>query len=275
MGGIGGGPVEVMVIAEALGHALVVEPYVDTVVVAGGLLRRAGGEVAGSVLQKIVAGTAIVALAAAEPTSGDDWQDVSTTAQPDGDDWILHGSKIVAMSVPLATHVLISARTADGISLFLVDVDSAGPGLQVHGYRTIDDRRAADLVIDGLRLPGRALLGGEGQAWPSGSRSVASRCCSIAWLICTWNSSRPLPRYISRSCTWNPNRLLVRGRFRPRRRPSGGPPDSLDKRGATARRDGNDRGTGRGHYFKGLTAMQYEFGSTDYHVKRYAQLTRA
>ncbi len=229
VGGIGGGPVEVMVIAEALGHALVVEPYVDTVVVAGGLLRRAGGEVAGSVLQKIVAGTAIVALAAAEPTSGDDWQDVSTTAQPDGDDWILHGSKIVAMSVPLATHMLISARTADGISLFLVDVDSAGPGLEVHSYRTIDDRRAADLVIDGLRLPARALLGGEGQAWPSGSRSVASRCCSIAWLICTWNSSRPLPRYISRSCTWNPNRLLVRGRFRPRRRPSGGPPDSLDK----------------------------------------------
>ena len=153
VGGIGGGPVEVMVIAEALGHALVVEPYVDTVVVAGGLLRRAGGEAAAAVLEKIVAGTAIVALAAAEPTSGDDWQDVSTTAQPDGDDWILHGSKIVAMSVPLATHLLISARTADGISLFLVDVDSAGPGLEIHSYRTIDDRRAADLVIDGLRLP--------------------------------------------------------------------------------------------------------------------------
>ena len=56
VGGIGGGPVEVMVIAEALGHALVVEPYVDTVVVAGGLLRRAGGRAATAVLEKIVAG---------------------------------------------------------------------------------------------------------------------------------------------------------------------------------------------------------------------------
>ena len=66
VGGIGGGPVEVMLIAEALGHALVVEPYVDTVVVAGGLLRRAGGNDATAVLDKIIAGRVIVALAAAE-----------------------------------------------------------------------------------------------------------------------------------------------------------------------------------------------------------------
>ena len=62
-GGIDGGPVELMIITEALGHALVVEPYVDTVVVAGGLLQRAGGAAATSVLEQIAAGTAIVALA--------------------------------------------------------------------------------------------------------------------------------------------------------------------------------------------------------------------
>ena len=169
VGGIGGGPVEVMVIAEALGHALVVEPYVDTVVVAGGLLRRAGGQAATAVLEKIVAGTAIVALAAAESTSGDHWQDVSTTAVRDGDDWVVTGSKIVVMSAPLATHLLVTARTADseGISLLLVDLDRAGPGLDIHGYRTVDDRRAADLVMDGLRLPAHALLGEKGQAWAS------------------------------------------------------------------------------------------------------------
>ena len=66
VGGIGGGPVEIMVIAEALGHALVVEPYVDTVVVAGGLLQRAQSPVADALLEKIAAGEAIVALAAAE-----------------------------------------------------------------------------------------------------------------------------------------------------------------------------------------------------------------
>src|SRR6201991_1758414 len=87
VGGTGGGATEVMVIAEALGHALVVEPYVDTVVVAGGLLRRAGGPATKTLLEKVVSGTAIVALAAAEPGSGENWLDVSTVAARDGDEW--------------------------------------------------------------------------------------------------------------------------------------------------------------------------------------------
>ena len=110
VGGIGGGPVEMMVIAEALGHALVVEPYVDTAVVAAGLLRRAGGDVATGLLENIVAGQAIVALAAAEAASGDHWQDVATTARRDGADWVLNGAKIMAIGAPLATHLLVTAR---------------------------------------------------------------------------------------------------------------------------------------------------------------------
>ena len=156
-----------MVIAEALGHALVVEPYVDTVVVAGGLLRRAGGSAANALLEKVVSGSAIVALAAAEPGSGESWHDVSTVADRDGDEWVLRGSKIVVMSAPLATHLLITARTSVGLSLFLVETDSAATGIEDHRYRTVDDRRAADLVFDGLRLPADALLGEDGKAWPS------------------------------------------------------------------------------------------------------------
>ncbi len=268
VGGIGGGPVELMVIAEALGHALVVEPYVDTVVVAGGLLRRAGGERATSLLEKIAAGTAIVALAATEPESGDRWQDATTTAERDGDDWILHGRKIVAMSAPLATHLLITARTADGVSLFLADLDAVGPGLTLTGYRTVDDRRAADLVLDGLRLPAGALLGEAGQAWPSleqardegaaaicseavgcmrkvladtveysqatpavrASRSAVSRCCSIAWSTCTWSWNRPSPRSSSRCSTWRTNLQSALGRYRRPRRPSGERPASSASR---------------------------------------------
>lgn len=108
-GGIGGGPVETMVIAQALGHALVIEPFIDTVVVAGGLLHRSG---AAALLENIVAGSAIVALAATEPTSGDNWRDVSTTARRDGDEWVLDGAKIMAVSAPLATHLLVTARTS-------------------------------------------------------------------------------------------------------------------------------------------------------------------
>src|SRR3954462_3554315 len=94
VGGIGGGPVEVMVIAEALGHALVIEPYVDTVVVAGGLLQRAAGPVATALLEKVASGAAIVGLAAAETATGEYWQEVSTVAEHVGGQWVLRGSKI-------------------------------------------------------------------------------------------------------------------------------------------------------------------------------------
>ena len=94
VGGIGGGPVEIMVIAEALGHALVVEPYVDTVVVAGGLLQRAGGPVADVLLEKIVEDTR--SSRSPRPrrspvTAGRRFD----TAARDGDGWTLRRSKIV------------------------------------------------------------------------------------------------------------------------------------------------------------------------------------
>ena len=129
VGGIGGGPVEIMVIAEALGHALVVEPYVDTAVVAAGLLRRAGGDAcadrAGDASSRA---RAIVALAATEPTSGDHWQDVSTTAAPRRDRVGAHrhqDHRRRAHRWP--RHLLVTARTSGdrdehgGISLFVVD----------------------------------------------------------------------------------------------------------------------------------------------------------
>ena len=134
-----------MLIAEALGHALVVEPYVDTAVVAAGLLLRAGGDTAAELLDKIVSGSAVVSLAATEPTSGEHWQDVTTVAERDGNDWVLTGAKIVSAGTPLASHVLVSARTSgersqtNGISLFLVDIASATTGIELHHYRTIDD----------------------------------------------------------------------------------------------------------------------------------------
>src|SRR5262249_40860839 len=89
------------------------------------------------------------------------------TADRDADSWILNGHKTVAMTAPLATHLLVTARTQEGLSLFLVDVADAGSALTITGYRTIDDRRAADLVLAGLRLSSDALLGAAGQAWPS------------------------------------------------------------------------------------------------------------
>ncbi|MFI5714667.1 acyl-CoA dehydrogenase family protein [Nocardia sp. NPDC051750] len=187
-GGSGGGPVESMIIAEELGRALVVEPYVDTVVIGGGLLRRSGGAPARALLAKIAEGSARIAFAALEPGSGEVRHDVSVTARRDGDSWVLDGAKIVVTSAPIATHLIISARTAgerrdqDGISLFLVEFDASAPpaGVEVHRYRTIDDRTAADLTFTDFRIPAGALLGAEGQAWPIIDATVDDAIAAVA-----------------------------------------------------------------------------------------------
>jgi alkylation response protein AidB-like acyl-CoA dehydrogenase len=310
VGGIGGGPVELMVITEALGPALVVEPYVDAVVVAGGLLRRAGGEEATSLLEKIVAGTAIVALAATEPESGDRWQDVATTARRDGEGWILHGRKSVAMSAPLATHLLVTARTANGTSLFLVEVDAVG--IEAHSYRTVDDRRASDLVFDGLKLPASALVGDEAQAWPSLEQARdegAAAICSEA-VGCMRKVLADIVDYCKQRQQFGQpigsfqvlqHRMVdmymeleqavaavflamlhledepaTRARSVSAAKATVGRAARLIGQQAVQLHGGMGmtEELAIGHYFKRLTAMQYEFGSTDQHIGRYARLSR-
>lgn len=306
VGGIGGGPVEVMVIAEALGYALVVEPYVDTAVVAGGLLLRAG---ASELLRTLVAGEAIVALAAAEAQSGDHWQDVTTTARREGDAWVLDGAKIVALTAPLATHLLVTATTPAGLSLFLIDRGGDTAGLTLRPFRTVDDRWAADIHLDGVRA---TLLGEEGAAWPSLAQARdegAAAVCAEA----VGNMRKVLADTIE---------------YSKQRQQFGAPIGSFqalqhrmvdmhmeleqavaavylavhnlqaepDQRaravsaakatvGRAARFVGQNAvqlhgGMGMteelaiGHYFKRLTAVQYEFGSTDFHTARYAALAR-
>jgi alkylation response protein AidB-like acyl-CoA dehydrogenase len=311
VGGIGGGAVEVMVIAEALGHALVVEPYVDTSVVAAGLLRRAGGPRATELLERIAAGHAVVALAASEAESGDDWSRVTTAATTDGTGWLLHGTKHVVVSAPLATHLLVTARTQVGTSLFLVEVEAAGPALVQHAYRTVDDRWAADVEFSGLRLDADALLGDDGAAWPSLSRArdegAAAVCaeavgCMRKVLADTVEYSkqrhqfgqpiggfqvlqhRMVDMHMEVEQAAAAVLLAVLNLEADETARAKAVSAAKVTIGRAARFVGQNAvqlhgGMGMteelaiGHYFKRLTAVQYEFGSTDSHLVRYAELT--
>jgi alkylation response protein AidB-like acyl-CoA dehydrogenase len=322
VGGSGGGPVEAMVIAEELGRALVIEPYVDTVVVAGGLLRRAGGDAAEAVLARIAEGSAVVALAVPEAASGDHWEGLSTTAvRREADapaDWLITGSKTVVMSAPLATHLLIAARTEgqtpgqQGISLFLTEFDAAvaRPGVEVHAYRTIDDRRAADLVFDGLRLPAAALI--DRDAWPSLARArdegAAAVCAEAVGAMRTvladtvdyckqrqqFGTSigsfqvlqhRMVDMYMEVEQSVAAAYLAVLNLDAEPQVRARAVSAAKATVGRAARFVGQNAvqlhgGMGMteelaiGHYFKRLTALQYEFGSTDHHRTRYAALTQ-
>ncbi len=314
IGGIGGGPVEIMVIAEALGHALVVEPYVDTVVVAGGLLQRAGGDIANGLLEKIAGGEAVLALAAAEAQSGDRWQDVTTTARADGDGWVLDGAKIVVLHAPLATHLLVTANTPAGLSLFLVDLAGGDPAQRrpVSPSTTTAPSTTAGRPTSNWPACRATLLGADGGAW----RSLARARDEGAAAVCAEavGDMRKVVADTVEYCKQRQQFGAPIGSFQALQHRMVDMHMELEQSvaavylavlnleaeptqraravsaakatvGRAARFVGQNAvqlhgGMGMteelaiGHYFKRLTAVQYEFGSTDHHVARYAELTR-
>jgi alkylation response protein AidB-like acyl-CoA dehydrogenase len=170
LGGLGGGATETMVIMEQLGSALVVEPYMGTVVIGGGFLTRSNNPAKADLLAKIVAGEAILAFAAAEPQGRYNWADLATTARKDGGGWVLNGQKAVVIGAPWASHLIVTARTggsqreAGGVSVFLVD--KSAPGVTTRDYPTVDGSRASEITFENVALPGDALIGAEGAGLP-------------------------------------------------------------------------------------------------------------
>lgn len=159
-GGLGGGPVEVALLMEALGRGLVNEPVVDSVVLCGALLAhpQATGRAA-ALLDALIGGDAMPTLAHLEGGERSEYEAaVATVARRSGDGWTLSGSKHLVRHGHAASHWIVTARIAggDGAALFAVDRSAAGASLESH--RLIDGTRAADLQFDGVALPAKALL---------------------------------------------------------------------------------------------------------------------
>ena len=158
-GGMGAGPIEVAIVAEEIGRVLAPEPFVEAVVLAGGLVAAVGTDAQkGEVLSGIAEGTTLAAAAHAEP--GTRWSPSAeaVTATQDGDSWTLTGVKEPVLNGARADVLVVSAVVDGGTALFLVRGDAAG--LTRTGYRTHDGGRAADVRFDGTP----AELLGEGTA---------------------------------------------------------------------------------------------------------------
>lgn len=174
-GGIGGGSVETMIVMEAFGRGIVVEPYLSTVVLGGGLLRHAGSDAQkAELLPQVAAGELTLAFAQVERASRYDLFDVSTSAKKDGDGWVVNGEKGVVLHGDSADKLLVTARTGgnrrdrSGIGLFLVDAKA--PGISRRGYPTQDGMRAAEITLDNVRVGPEGVLGD-----PSGALPVVER----------------------------------------------------------------------------------------------------
>lgn len=191
LGGLGGGPIENMIVMEELGKALVVEPYMGTVVIGGGFLKHSGNAHAAELIGKIIAGEAIFAFAYAEPQGRYNLADLKTTAKKDGGSYVLNGHKAVVIGAPYATHLIVTARTgggqrdAQGVSVFIVPKDAAG--VTTRDYPTVDGFRASEVTLENVKVAADALLGPEGNGLPLVEKvvdeAIAATCAEACGVL--------------------------------------------------------------------------------------------
>jgi len=176
-GGFGAGAVETMIVMEALGRAMVLEPYLATVVIGGAFLRHGG-----SAAQKaqhipgIIDGSKTFAFAQLEKNSRYDLDDVTTSAKAKGSSWVIDGEKFVVLNGENADTLIVTARTKgarrdpSGIGVFLVPADAKGVSRK--GYPTQDGLHAADITFTGVEVGADAAIGDPDDALPLIARVV-------------------------------------------------------------------------------------------------------
>jgi pimeloyl-CoA dehydrogenase small subunit len=170
-GGFGAGAVETMIVMEALGKALVVEPYVATVVLGGGFLRRGGSAAQKQAyLPSLIEGSKTLAFAQLEKNSRYDLGDVATSAKKKADGFVIDGEKFVVLNGETADTLIVTARTAgsqrdrNGIGVFLVPAKAKG--VSIKGYPTQDGLHAADITFTGVEVGAEAAIGDPDNALP-------------------------------------------------------------------------------------------------------------
>jgi alkylation response protein AidB-like acyl-CoA dehydrogenase len=197
-GGMNGNAVDTLLVMEAFGRGLVLEPYLATVVVAGGLIRDAGSAAQKEeLLPAIAGGELMMALAHYEPGARYELNHVATVARPDGSGWKLSGAKAVVLGGGAAGKLIVSARTSggprdsSGISLFIVD--SKAPGVAVRSYPTQDGARAAEIRLDGVSVDTGALVGAKDMALPIIERAldygIAALCAEAVGIMAALNEA--------------------------------------------------------------------------------------
>lgn len=167
-GGLGGDNIDMMVIMEEFGKGLVVEPYLQTVVLAGSFILHGGSEdQKQTLIPEIAGGEKIYAVAFAEPQGRYNLADLTTKAEKSGDGYTINGYKAVVLGGPWADKLIVTARTSggerdeDGVSVFIVD--KSADGVSTRDYPTVDGLRASEVTLENVSVGADALLGKEGK----------------------------------------------------------------------------------------------------------------
>lgn len=184
-GGFGGNAIDTMLMFEEFGKGLILEPYLASVVLGGGVLRHgASTEQKSELITKLAAGELKLALAYSEEQSRFDLHDVTTSARAEGTDFVLNGAKSMVLNAETADHIIVSARTSggqvdkDGISLFLIP--RSAEGFDVKSFPTVDGLRAAEITLQDVKVPGTSLIGREGNGYVTLNAAINDGILAIA-----------------------------------------------------------------------------------------------
>jgi alkylation response protein AidB-like acyl-CoA dehydrogenase len=185
IGGIGGSALETLIVMEAFGRGLVLEPYLPTIVLGCGLIADAGSAAQKKALiAPAVEGKLLMAFAYAEPQSRYELHNVATKAEKQGAGFVLSGHKGVVINGGEADRLIVSARTggaprdAKGISLFVVDPKAKG--VRAKSYPTVDGGRAAEITLDGVAVGAGDVVGPVGEALPIIERAIDRGIAAVA-----------------------------------------------------------------------------------------------
>jgi len=315
-GGFGSGPIEAMIISEEFGKGLVIEPYLQTVVIGGNFFRHGGTDAQKEEhIAGIIGGETRFAFAYSEPKSRYDLNDVSTTAKKDGAGYVLNGHKAVVLGAPFATHLIVTARTSGGqrdkggVSVFIVP--KGAKGVTTRDYPTVDGLRASEVYFENVSVGADAVIGAVDGALPLVEKvvdnAIAALCAEAVGCFKVLNEAtisyakqrkqfgQPIANFQvlqhrmvdmfmaaeqATSMTYMVT-LKLDEADKARKMAASAAKVQIGKAGKLVSQDAVQIHGGMGmtdelnvgHYFKRVTMIESQFGNTDWHLRRYTELS--
>jgi pimeloyl-CoA dehydrogenase small subunit len=315
-GGFGSGPIEAMIISEEFGKGLVIEPFLQTVVIGGNFFRHGGTDAQKEEnIAGIIGGETRFAFAYSEPKSRFDLHDVSTTAKKDGAGYTLNGHKAVVVGAPFATHLIVTARTsggqrdAKGVTVFLVA--KTAHGVTTRDYPTVDGLRASEVYFENVAVGADAVIGQVDGGLPLVEKvvdnAIAALCAEAVGCFKVLNEAtisyakqrkqfgqaianfqvlqhRMVDMFMAAeqatSMTYMVT-LKLDEADKARKLAASAAKVQVGKSGKLVSQDAVQIHGGMGmtdelnvgHFFKRVTMIESQFGNTDWHLRRYTELS--